>query len=83
MLDKFFCNKCNFKSYSIIKMAIHLKKAHNSKFTKKDWIFVLKHNVTIQVLKIIIKLPLVLILFVIWCICCPFLAIKEFIENIL
>ena len=37
------CNKCDFKSRSILRLLIHLKKEHTTNFTKRDWIFAIKH----------------------------------------
>ena len=37
------CNKCDFKSRSILRLLIHLKKEHKTNFTKQDWKFAIKH----------------------------------------
>ena len=79
---KFCCNKCSFGTYSVIKFIKHCKKVHNVFLTKRDWKFIFKYHIITQILMIIFRLPLILLALLVWLICYPFWAIKEFIENI-
>ena len=79
---KFTCKHCGVETYSVIKFIKHCKEVHNVSLTKRDWKFIFKHHIITQVLMVGLRLPLILLALLVWLICYPFWAIKEFIENI-
>ena len=81
-LHKYQCNKCNeFQTFSIIKFVNHIKKEHNGKLTKKDWLFALKWHIVTQTLKIVFAYPLAILILIGWGITYPFWALHEFFDS--
>lgn len=81
--DKYICKHCNsFETYSIIKMARHIKKEHNEKLTKKDWKFAIKYHIITQILKIIFRFPIVLLAFLLCLLTYSFWWLNEQLENL-
>ena len=81
--EKFCCKHCNVETYSVIKFIKHCRKEHNIQhLTARDWRVVIKYHIITQILMVGLRLPLILLSFLVWCICYPFWLIKEFIESI-
>lgn len=79
---RYTCKNCSLESYSIIKMARHIKKEHNKKLTKKDWKFAIKHHIITQILKVVFRFPIVLLAFLLCLLTYPFWWLNEQLENL-
>lgn len=81
-LHKYTCLQCKqFKTFSIIKFAKHIKKEHNKKLTKKDLVFALKWHITTQILKLILAYPLAILIVIGWGITYPFWLLHNFLDS--
>ena len=74
------CNECDFESRSILRMWLHLKKAHGLAFTKRDWKFAIKNFFPFRLCFAIIYSILWAIVFSVWLITYPFWKIHEWFE---
>lgn len=82
LFHKYECLKCNnFKTYSIIKFAKHIKKEHNSKLTKNDWKFAIKWHWSVQCLRYVLAYPLAIIVLIMWGITYPFWCLHNFFDS--
>lgn len=75
--NKYECKKCGFKTYSFFKIARHFKKEHNRKLTKNDWKFALKWHIISQIIRILFKIPLIILLLLLYILTYPFAWINE------
>ena len=75
------CNECDFKSRSILRLWLHLKKAHNLTFTKRDWKFAIKHFFPFRLLVALVSILLGGIVWFVWLATYPIWLIHEIIEN--
>lgn len=71
------CKHCEFKSRSIIRLLIHLKKAHQTTFTKRDWKFAIKHFFPFRLLVALVSILLSGIILFIWLVTYPIWLIHE------
>ena len=67
--DTIFCRTCKYKSPFAISLIYHLKKAHNTKLTKKDLRFLLKYNFITRLVKFLVACVLIPPLFVLKLVC--------------
>ena len=74
------CNKCDFKSRSILRLWLHLKKAHNITFTKRDWKFAIKNFFPFRLLMTSVGGVLWLVFFAVWLITYPVWKLHELFE---
>ena len=74
------CNQCNFESRSILRLWLHLKKAHNTTFTKRDWKFAIKNFFPFRLLVASVVGVLWLVFFAVWLITYPFWILHELFE---
>lgn len=51
------CKHCKFKTLFGIAMVWHLTRTHKFKLTKRDWKFLVKHNLLTRILKSAVALP--------------------------
>ena len=72
-----FCRNCDYKTLFAIGMIWHLKKAHNTKPTKKDLRFLLKYNFVSRFIKLLVACVLIPPLFVLKLVC---YLLGEFLE---
>lgn len=52
------CKECEFKSRSILRLLIHLKREHKTTFTKRDWKFAIKHFFPFRLLVALVSIVL-------------------------
>ena len=52
------CKHCKFKTLFGIAMVWHLTRTHTFKLTKRDWKFLVKHNLLTRLVKSAVVLPL-------------------------
>ena len=76
------CKQCEFNSRSIIRLLIHLKKAHQTTFTKRDWKFAIKHFFPFRLLAALVSILLGGIVWLVWLATYPIWLIHEIIEKI-
>lgn len=74
---KYECKTCKFETYSLFKMARHIKKEHNRKLTKNDWNFALKWHIISQTIRTLFKIPLIVLLVILYALTYPFAWINE------
>ena len=74
------CNECDFKSRSILRLWLHLKKEHNLTFTKRDWKFAIKNFFPFRLLVASVVGVLWLVVFAIWLITYPIWKLHELFE---
>jgi hypothetical protein len=77
---KYECKECNFKTYSLFKIARHIKKVHNQKLTKRDWKFALKWHIISQAIRTLFKIPFIILLVLLFILTYPFAWINEQID---
>ena len=74
------CNQCNFESRSILRLWLHLKKAHNTTFTKRDWKFAIRNFFPFRLLVAFVIGIIWSIVFLIWLIAYPVWKLRELFE---
>ena len=74
------CNECDFKSRSILRLWLHLKKEHNLTFTKRDWKFAIKNFFPFRLLVASVVGMLWLVVFTVWLITYPIWKLHELFE---
>lgn len=81
LYEKFSCKRCNFSTYSVIKIVRHLSEEYNIKLTKRDIKFILRNNVvTRTILFLFIILPIVAIIMILRLLLYPFHWLYEIID---
>lgn len=75
------CKECEFKSRSILRLLIHLKKEHKTTFTKRDWKFAIKHFFPFRLLVALVSIILGVAVWLLWMATFPIWAIHEWLDN--
>lgn len=75
------CKECEFKSRSILRLLIHLKKEHKITFTKRDWKFAIKHFFPFRLLVALESIILGVTVWLLWMATFPIWAIHEWLDN--
>ena len=71
------CKHCKFKSRSMFRLLIHLKKEHKATFTKRDWKFAIKHFFPFRLLIALVSIIFSIAVWLLWVVTYPIWAIHE------
>ena len=77
MFTPMSCRKCGYKSLSAFRMIHHLSKEYNIKPTKRDAIFLIKHNFITITLSTLVLIPLLITGVVLKIVLLPFYYLFE------
>ena len=80
LYEKFSCKRCNFSTYSVIKIVRHLSKEYNIKLTKRDIKFILRYNVITRTILFLFILPIVAIIIILRLLLYPFHLLYELLD---
>jgi len=78
--EKFTCKRCNFSTYSVIKIVRHLSKEYNIELTKRDIKFILRNNVITRTILFLFILPIVAIIIILRLLLYPFHWLYELLD---
>lgn len=75
------CKYCEFKSRSILRLLIHLKREHKTTFTKRDWKFAIKHFFPFRLLVAFISIVFGVFILILWFATYPIWKFHEWLDN--